>query len=286
MRHIIAFLLIISTRFFSLTAMPNDSHTNLVLKVPVDAGMFAVFTSVLGALDHFEKGYYAGIKIDLNSGRYLDPNVGPNWWNYFFEPISFEDPSAPYYYFTKEDVFNHLGPNPYSTIFRPYELICKYIHVKPDIQNEVDSFAAVNFQGHYMIGVHHRGTDKVVEFPLVPYEKTYKKIKEVIKKLSYADQKRLRIYVATDDAHFLKYISKKYPTLVIHSNFARSTSDTPLHDSNGGFYQSPYQMGKEALLDCLLLSRCKVLIRPAHSCLSSISRCFNPYIKVFDLEQL
>lgn len=37
------------------------------------SGMFAVFSAVLGALDYYEKGNFAGIKIDLCNGSYLDP---------------------------------------------------------------------------------------------------------------------------------------------------------------------------------------------------------------------
>ena len=40
---------------------------------------------------------------------------------------------------------------------------------------------------------------------------------------------------------------------------------------------SPYKLGKEAVIDCLLLSKCNHLIRTS-SCLSLVSEYFNPQL--------
>jgi hypothetical protein len=140
------------------------------------------------------------------------------------------------------------------------------------------------FENHVVIGVHHRGTDKIIECPLVPYEKTCATIAQVIDNLFPSQRENLRIYVASDEEAFIDYISARFPSLVIYNNFVRSRDNTtPLHEYNSGYYESNYQMGREALIDCLLLSRCHVLIKPPTSCLSTTSIRFNPDMPVINL---
>ena len=53
--------------------------------------MFSVFCYVAGILYEYDTNTYAGIRVDFeNIGIYYDPEYGPNWWNYYCEPCSFE----------------------------------------------------------------------------------------------------------------------------------------------------------------------------------------------------
>ena len=63
------------------------------------AGMFSEFAAVLGLLEHHDtwKRLYAGMRVDFkDQGLYFDPARGPNWWEYYFEPVVFgsEDGTA------------------------------------------------------------------------------------------------------------------------------------------------------------------------------------------------
>ena len=167
--------------------------------------------------------------------------------------------------------------------WRGNDLIQKYVRIKPDIQKAVDRYVKSNFEQYFIIGVHHRGTDKIIEWPLVAYEKTYQTLNEIMSRLSIADRERLRIYVATDDQYFLTFLENQFPSHVISNNFIRSTDGTPLHWGVENKYTSNYQKGREALIDCLLLSKCHILIRPTSSCLSLMSCCFNPNMPVISL---
>jgi hypothetical protein len=93
---------------------------------------------------------------------------------------------------------------------------------------------------------------------------------------------KLRIYVATDDANFLKYMIPLYPKHIIYNEFVRSNDNSPLHYGFDNKYQSNYQKGEEALLDCLLLSKCNFLIRPWSS-LSIIADHFSPKMPVIGI---
>lgn len=267
---------------FALCSETQSKDSFLVYKF--SSGMFATFSAVLGALYLYDIGYLAGIKIDMDNGTYLDPMLGPNWWEYFFEQIILGNDQAPKHISTLEDhlAFAYHGftlPNE-----RAFELIQKYIHIKPNILEEVDKFVNQHFIKNHVIGVHYRGTDKKMETPLVPYEKTCQTIDNYIQTLkTNYQEKNFKIFVATDDQNFLDYILKLYPGKIVYNDFVRSSDETPLHYGNDHKYQSIYQKGREALIDCLLLSKCHILIRPS-SCLSMMAANFNPKMPVIILQ--
>jgi len=182
---------IILVVLFGFTFLPNQSRLNaaaepgsFLIEEYANSGMFAEFASVLGALDTYEKGQFAGLWINFTSGPYLDPERGPNWWEYFFEPIHFGDSDAPHYIFPLNETLEQTGIGFHMPRQRAYELIQKYIHVKKPIQEKVKSFKKKNFKGNYVIGVHYRGTDKILEMPLVPYEKTVNAVRGIINSLN------------------------------------------------------------------------------------------------------
>lgn len=277
---------------FILSLSPGKANSettnqpNLVMNNICDSGFFATFSAVLGALDFYDKGYYDSLKIDFDTGRYLDTERGPNWWEYFFEPINLGLEKESKYYFTISEVANlalyffHLDRQ------RSFQLCQKYIYLKPDIEKEINSFVKENFKNYFVIGVHHRGTDKISETALVPYEETYRTLCLVINQLTHKQKAKLRIFVATDDQNFLKFISQRFPSQIICNDFARSKDSTPIHAYDTNFYPNNYQKGKEAVIDCFLLSRCNFLIRPWSSSLSLVATRLNPYLPVIDLSEV
>jgi hypothetical protein len=156
----------------------------LITNDTLHSGLGAEFSAVLGSLNLYETGNYAGLKIDFNSGLYLDPNLsGSNWWEYFFEPIVLGDENhLNKHQFDLSETCVLSGVGYTMSRARNFELIQKYIHVKPEIQQQVDNYYQDNFDGCYMIGVHHRGTDKAMEVSLVPYENTLKILRKEISK--------------------------------------------------------------------------------------------------------
>lgn len=252
----------------------------LVLNSPVNAGFGAIFSSVLSALNMYDQGGYAGVHVDLNSGIYLDPAQGPNWWEYFFEPIDIGDKKAPHYIFSANDVAHLVNQGFPMPRERGYELIKKYIHLKPHLQKEMDAFITKNFKEYVVIGIHHRGTDKKLETPIIPYDTTLFHLNWLYTNLS--KKHKVRIFVATDDSDFLAYVKKRYPKKVIYNDFVRSVNGEPLH-YNDDFYSGNYQKGKEAVLDCLILSKCDWLVFPAASAFSMASLKFNPNLPAIPL---
>src|SRR5690606_18766319 len=126
-------------------------------------------------------------------------------------------------------------------------LVRKYIKVKPYVQDRVDQIVYSLFDGIFTIGVHYRGTDKKEEAPRVSYKTVFKKIKKQIAHLS-----SYQIFVATDEEAFLQAIQKEFPNKVLALDAYRSQGDVGVH------FQmcNRYEIGLEALMDALLLSRC------------------------------
>lgn len=271
-KHLIAILLFLVFLHPLKAFSETDQKPFLVLNNPTNAGFGAVFSSVLGALHIYDQGGFAGIRVDLNSGIYLDPKHGPNWWNYFFQPINQGNHQAPPYVFSTQDTLALVNQGFLLSRERAFELIQKYVHIKPSIQQEVESFVQQHFQGFFIIGIHHRGTDKKLEAPIVPYETTLFNLNWWLSNLPKEVQ--VRIFVATDDQQFLDLMCQLYPNQIIYSPFIRSKDGQALHYSETA-YANNYQKGKEALIDCLLLSKCNLLLFPASSAFSMAALKFN-----------
>src|SRR4051794_14773763 len=58
-----------------------------------DADIFSNLFSVLGAVDWCEAND-ATPAVRFDSGPHLDPERGPNWWEYYFERLSDIDPMS------------------------------------------------------------------------------------------------------------------------------------------------------------------------------------------------
>jgi hypothetical protein len=246
----------------------------------IQVGMFSSFMSLLGALHIYEKGDYAGVKVcfgaDGNFGTYYDPGRGSNWWEYYFKPITVgndyqtkplitaQGTEACNYAFNLEFNLSRKAVN---------EIIKKYIFVRKRLLNVVDNFISSHFKGQ-VIGVHYRGTDKCGEAPRASYAVMEEHINSAI--ASFNDNNNVQIFIATDEEDFIDYMKERYPSRVIYfENAIRSRDGNPVHLHS----QENYKKGEDALLDCLLLSKCNLLIKTSSN-LSLCSTYFNPSIPV------
>lgn len=264
------------------------------------AGMFSVFSHALALIQTYEDGLIQGAKIDFGkSGCYYFEEYGPNWWEYYFDPINLgtcEESTL------REGVVfynDHLRIIEKNTREENYALIEKYIHIKPHVQSKIDSFLSTHFSKDlYMIGVHYRGTDKRDEAERVPYEHVLQAIYEHIAGLG---GRAYKIFLATDENPFLEFLLSYFPNELCYTSAMRSKDmNHPLHYANQDhrnrqpdWYlreipdeeppkKNPYQVGEEALIDCVLLSKTDALIKTPSN-LSDFSSFFNPKIPVIKL---
>ncbi len=230
-----------------------------------ESGLFATMTYVLGALELYEQGTFGGLTVNFyKAGLYYDPAVGNNWWNYYFEPIFLPPkPNQEPRKMTLQEINLACRAGLALSRERRHQLIDKHVKLQPHIQKKVERFVQDYFQGRRIVGVHFRGTDKKKEVPRISYD-------AVAAAIDARDLSEAYLFVATDEAAFLEYMNGRYPGRVIAAPATRSTDGRPLH------FDAPdkYRIGEEAVIDCLLLSRCDFLVRTL-SDLSKYSTYFN-----------
>jgi hypothetical protein len=153
------------------------------------------------------------------------------------------------------------------------------IKIKETINDKVASFISGNFAGRVVVGVHYRGTDKVEgggrESERVPYEYITEHLKEVYGKTTY-------FFVATDEQPFLEEMRLNFGARVRFYDAVRSGRRTSLHDRCSTYPK--LKIGEDALIDCLLLSKCKALVR-TESNLSHACSYFNPGLRVTNISR-
>lgn len=124
-----------------------------------------------------------------------------------------------------------------------------------------------------LIGVHYRGTDKDTEAPRVDYAEMLAVIEREL-----ARSPNAHIFVATDEVHFLEVCRTRYGGRVLFlKDYVRSRSGQPVHlqPMHDGF-----RLGRDAVLNCALLSRCDILIKTP-SILSGWAKIINPALPAF-----
>ena len=121
--------------------------------------MFAALNLTIGQIHLYEKEElpnFQGLKVDFGHyGLYYESNHGPNWWGYFFEPISFGTTTfSPFYMSWEEgcDAFRAKSALPRE---KALALVKKYIRIQQHIRKKVDCFVKDYFHGAYTIGVHY-----------------------------------------------------------------------------------------------------------------------------------
>ncbi len=246
-------------------------------------GLFSELIMVLGALEHYEKwqSCYAGLQVDFAAaGLYYEPASGKNWWQYYFEPVvlgSGYDAVRSVTSVTQHDLFEDGGIA--LSRQRGFELIDRYIRLQPQLRNKIDSYVHAHFQDACVVGVHYRGTDHFGSAPRVSYEQVQAAIAEAIER---ARPVRHKVFVATDEQAFLDYLLNLYPGEVLYREMFRSIDGRPIDVVNE---DGNHKKGEDAVMDCLLLSRCNHLVRTA-STLSECSTLFNPQLPQVQLNRL
>jgi len=272
------FLVLILTS--PLTASVTNLEKPYVVLKSRPGGMFSLFNDVLLLINMYDNKVYSGAAVKFDDhGFYFDVDHGHNWWNYYCEPIGLGRRF-------QRTIVDCDGFNlPYSSPRRDMQymnrqdaarLVSKYIHPLPFIEQKVADFAKQHFKGKYVIGVHYRGTDKVLEAPRVTYEEMGKKVMEIVHKKQRADYV---VFVATDEAPFLEYMKKQHPHNIAYWDAIRSDTHRSVHKHQTA---APYRLGEDAMMDCLLLAESDLLVRTASN-LSLWSGYFNPKMKVIDM---
>lgn len=248
-----------------------------------DPGFFCCYQSAVGFLDFCEQEQPMGFEIFWERGLYFDEKVGPNWWEYYFEPVKVGE-------MKEGDNVEHIGDSPKShwnthvisdmSRERACEIIQKYIKLKPYLKNKIDQFCDLYINNRYVIGIHFRGSDKSSESPRVAFSVVKDEILKVINGRS-----DYTIFVATDEQGFINYMTEKFGNKIVYNFDAiRSQDNSPIHHFEGKPMNDPYKLGLDAVIDSYLLSKTNIMIR-TQSNLSSSAANINPNLRVINLNK-
>jgi len=264
--------------FTSLASFGEMAPFLFVNMNPCRCGMFSIFNYVAGALYEYDNHPAAGIEVNFEDlGLYYEEQYGPNWWNYYCDPIRLgSKENAEIQRFNRDDqVTKTLFTEHELSRSQVFHLIDKYIRVKEEIQKKVDDFYHTFFHGTYVISVHYRGTDKIHEAHNISHEKVIDFIRCFIEESALQEY---RIFIASDEEAFVNQMQSAFPGVCLFTNSQRSRNGKPIHFRSS----NNRELGEEALIDCLLLSRGNVLIRTSSN-LSLWSTYFNPSLPVIEL---
>ncbi len=248
-------------------------------------GLFASLYYAVAVAKYCERKKLTPLFISTNE-LLVDLNRGSNWVGYFFEYELFDGNIDEY--IEKADIVTikdrrHLNryitslpyidiQNRFSSIAECAEYFFKQFSLKQNIRTEVDDFAQTHMQHEHVVGVHYRGTDKHYD-EADPVE--FEKLVQAITK--YGGTSPV-VFLATDDPRLPSELRRQFgaDNVILRREPSGLSHFEDIEDN--------YTKGLDAIVDCLLLSRCDLLIKTP-SQLSAWSKIFNLDLKLVLLGQ-
>lgn len=242
--------------------------------------------NVMNALLQIPKSAKLWIDMETNDTINTDKTIEftKNSWEYYFnQSVKPENPlkcltnmqiQRKILYDTKK--YTHITP----IIKQARILFDKNFTIKPDITNEVQRFYDQHFDKQKILGVQIRLTDMAHYHKVAGIQKYINKMKNI-----FQQQKIDKIFVATDDEKVLKQIENEFNVPVLYQkHICRATNKAPLLKSYERYYKTDreghrYLLGKEVLIDILLLSKCNYFIKADISSVSLLALIFSTNIE-------
>lgn len=250
-------------------------------------------------INHVHGGFFAQINWCLHIFAYARANsvvprislISPNyrsnmkkrdWFGDYFRYNSPIQSNKDFWGIRRKRIYHvsELGfrINPDLTLQQAHDVFFETATVHDKIQKEVDAFVQQNFSGHRMLGIHYRGTDKTAEAPRVAFERIQRHLDDLL-----APGRFSGIFVASDEQKFINFMLKNVSAVpVLIRDDSRSSLDgNPIHIQPAS---SVNQLGLDAIVNCMLLSRCHSVLRTS-SALSAWASIFNPELRVYLLNR-
>ncbi len=144
-----------------------------------------------------------------------------------------------------------------------------------EVTARLEAFCREQFAGETVLGVHFRGTDKntaLWETNPVSHEAFLAAVDDFLG----GHPEVTKVFVATDDARFLEAIARRRPVLA-HTQ-QRSEDGGSVWNGHAG--SRNVAMARDAVLDCLTLSRCRFVLK-GMSALSAFAKVMNPGLEAY-----
>lgn len=268
----------------------RQSRSGHLLAVDINSwvGLFAHLEWFL-EISHYCERHNLTPYFMSTSPQYADPSRGPDWFDYFFfsrqlKPEDMESIRSGDIPVCRIRGIRHLGlpenADSQLNLQIAARLIRKYIGIKKPLQDKVDAFHDRYLSDKCVLGIHYRGTDKTAEAPRVEHTEVIEKIYSFLDRNTDFDC----LFVSSDEQRFVETIESEFSRtlpVIYHDDQERSKNGIGIHRHKGG---DRYRKAEEAVLNCLLLSRCQTLMKTT-SILSGWSKLFNPDLPVIMLNR-
>ena len=246
-------------------------------------GFFAQLNWLVYILRHCEQRALMP-RLRFSSPWYTEPARGPNWLAYHFRPhdpgLWLDTPATPApARVSRAEELDELGLPRRASLGLTLEEACailqRHVSPQPEVIDLVESFVSGHFQPGATLGVHYRATDKGGEAPPLSPDDMLAAIRHHL----HTEPHYRCLYLASDDGHFVERALRELDGIpvVVREDELRSRDGRAVHTrSSAG---ENLRKGREALVNCLLLSRCDGLLRTA-SFLSGWASILNPRLPV------
>lgn len=265
-------------RRISLHATQRLNRGIFAIEIQENSGFFSVMQMVLFILMYCDEKCLTP-SISARGGLYGDPEGKTDWFSAFFDSMHGEATALLTHRVRKSTVRDlvQLGfRQRYEArlqLMSASELFFAHYRPAGHIQDEVDAICQQLEIGTSTLGAHFRGTDKTLEAIPVSWSDFCRHIETTLAENPHLSN----VFVSSDEQAFLDFFVAwpfRKPVKVAPAKLLAS-GNTPVHFSG----YPGLDIGREALVSSLLLSRCGYLVKTP-SYLSAWSRIFNPSLPV------
>lgn len=250
-----------------------DKTFYIIRRAGSKVGLFSLVMTSLGYIKYaVDKGYIPVIDMCNADNTYMQQDKKGNVWEYFFDQpcgYSLEDISS-----SKNIIMGNGIVD--GRIIYPDEIIAynkeelqkwktiadQYLKIRSDILEEADILAEEILGQDNVLGVLLRGTDYVnvrpKNHPVQPtIQQAIKKIDKILQDNNYN-----KIYVATEDKSIYEKLCEKYGNQIVSMEVERyiTTGEENINDVSVKKTVNKYEVGKQYLINILLLSKCDFII--------------------------
>ena len=156
---------------------------------------------------------------------------------------------------------HHLYEQDCESIYR--YLFDKYIELDPDINAEIESFRANHLVSNEYLGIHVRGSDKILESGNLAAKNTsYHELVDQYLRLN----PDLQIFLLTDYEPALREFRERYPGKIVSTQCTRTEDVKGVHYE---FQDNKVRNGIEVVKDAYLASGCKYFVGNGRSAVST-----------------
>ena len=256
----------------------NKDIYYIIRRKPLWEGFFSNYFYVLSNIIYADQhGWKSVVDMQNYPTLYSEENeyhgILNSWEYYFKQPdrIHIEEAYASgNYVLSKNQYYGDLGVPVYhinqghiteEMVRKLYLLQSERIPVHKEILDECSSLYKKYISDQECIGVHIRGTDmnEKRKFHSIPPRiiNISNKVDELLE-----GRRNFRIFLWCDEIDAVNWFKEKYGDMVFSLNAYRSSghSSVGIHKQNFNRSHHHYLLGREVLLDALLLSKCDYLI--------------------------